>query len=155
MFLILAVLSVSPVFADAGDAIVNLKVTVVAPLTVVTGEASGIGVRDVILNGSSTSLGSAPSINVCFGWDAVSHPDNTAAYAYWTALQEETGPGPFTFHLSGLQPGTTYYFRVKAIGDGITRYGKEVSFTTSPRGYLWKVYWRNRWHHWRERLLFR
>ena len=41
----------------------------------------------------------------------------------------KTGTGTFTADLSGLAPGTTYYYRAKAVGHG-TVYGDDESFTT-------------------------
>jgi phosphodiesterase/alkaline phosphatase D-like protein len=38
--------------------------------------------------------------------------------------------GSFNFELSNLTPGTTYYYKAKAVGDG-TGYGVEKSFTTT------------------------
>ena len=40
-----------------------------------------------------------------------------------------TSAGAFTANLTGLNPGQTYHFRAKAVGDGTT-YGSDQSFTT-------------------------
>ena len=42
-----------------------------------------------------------------------------------------TAPGPFPFILEGLDPGTTYHYRAKGVGDG-TGYGPDKVFTTPP-----------------------
>jgi phosphodiesterase/alkaline phosphatase D-like protein len=40
------------------------------------------------------------------------------------------GPGAVWFDLSGLAPGTTYYYKAKAVTGGDLAYGVEKSFTT-------------------------
>jgi hypothetical protein len=47
-----------------------------------------------------------------------------------SAVQTLTGPGDFTAAVSGLEPGTTYNYKAKAVGDG-TAYGEVKQFTTS------------------------
>ena len=41
-----------------------------------------------------------------------------------------SGTGSFTYNMTGLQSGTTYYVRAYAKNDAGTAYGEEVSFTT-------------------------
>ncbi|UCC61157.1 MAG: hypothetical protein JSV02_04865, partial [Dehalococcoidia bacterium] len=43
------------------------------------------------------------------------------------------GTGAFSDGISGLDPGVTYHFRAKAVGDG-TAYGGDMTFTTSSSG---------------------
>ena len=131
----LAVLSCPLVQAEGGAANVTLTVNIVAP--VITDEARGVGTRQATLSGSLTSLGTASSVFVSFGWDTESHAENAAAYAYWTPPEAMTGTGAFKARVVDLTTGTTYYFRAKAEGD-VTSYGEEMSFTTTPRGRWWR-----------------
>ena len=72
------------------------------------------------------SLGTAENVTVCFEWGTAS-----GVYPYTTADQARTSIGAFSADLSGLAPGTTYYCRAKADGDGEPVYGGEENFTTS------------------------
>ena len=47
-----------------------------------------------------------------------------------TDNQTVTNTGAFSADLSGLAPGTAYYYKAKAVGAD-TVYGNEMSFTTS------------------------
>ena len=49
-------------------------------------------------------------------------------YPNETATIAKTAAGTFYLDLSGLSPGTTYYFRAKAVGDGDPAYGAEKTF---------------------------
>jgi Leucine-rich repeat (LRR) protein/murein DD-endopeptidase MepM/ murein hydrolase activator NlpD len=93
--------------------------------TVATSAAANVTTNSATLNGTLTSLGTASSVNVSFQWGTTS-----GFYTNETTAQAMTGPVSFFANLSGLSPGTTYYFRAKAVGDG-TSYGGEVSFITA------------------------
>jgi len=121
--------------AEGGSANVTLEVNIVAPLSVITDEARGVGTRRATLSGSLTSLGTASSANVSFGYDTQSRAED--AYANWTPPEVMTGTGTFSARVVDLFTGTTYYFRAKAEGD-VTSYGKEMSFTTTPKGRWWR-----------------
>jgi hypothetical protein len=94
------------------------------PPAVTTGDATYVTNTTARLNGSLTSLGGAGSVNVSFEYGTVS-----GSYTIETDTQAMTANGDFSFNLSGLTPGTAYYFRAKAAGAG-TAYGEEKSFTT-------------------------
>jgi hypothetical protein len=93
--------------------------------SVATSNATSISTCSARLNGELTSLGSAGSATVSFVWGTI-----TGSYAHTTADQARTSTGAFSADLSGLAPGTTYYYRAKADGDGDAVYGEEKSFTT-------------------------
>jgi hypothetical protein len=101
------------------------------PPTVTTEAATDITTSSAILNGNLDDLGTAASCNVSFEWGTASgsYPDETAP-------ETVNATGPFNFNLTGLAPGTTYYFRVKADG-GIhgTSFGAERSVMTSGFSY--------------------
>jgi len=93
--------------------------------SVTTNDATNFATTSATLNGGLSSLGTASSINVSFEWGAA-----TGSYAHTTADQARTSTGAFSADLTGLTPGTTYYCRVKADGDGDPVYGEEKPFTT-------------------------
>lgn len=99
--------------------------TLPVPPSVTTNDATNLGTTSARLYGNLSSLGTATSVSVSFEW-------GTAAggpYPNSTAGQARTATGSFYTSLGGLTPGTTYYHRAKAVGDG-TAYGDENSFTT-------------------------
>jgi methyl-accepting chemotaxis protein len=69
-------------------------------------------------------LGTTPAVNVSFEL-------GTASGVYYdeTIPMEMTSAGPFNAAIDDLLPGTTYYFRAKAAGNGIG-YGGELIFNT-------------------------
>lgn len=125
--------------ADDGSANVTLKVNIVSPPSVITIMAIGIVTGQGNLYGYLTSLGTASSVEVNFGWDTQSHADDATAYAHWTEPQTKTRRGIFKAQVTGLTPGTTYYVRAKAEGD-VTSYGQELSFTTFPIWPWWDLF---------------
>lgn len=94
---------------------------------VITNDASNITVNSARLNGDLTWMGAAASVNLSFQW-------GTAAGGPYTELVvgARTTTGAFSADLSSLTPGTTYYYRARAVGD-VTDLGSEKSFTTLPR----------------------
>ena len=122
--------------ADGGAANVTLEVNIGTPPSVITEEARGVGTRRATMSGNLTSLGTASSANVSFGWDT--EPRAEDAYANWTPPEAMTDTGTFSARVIDLTPGMTYYFRAKAEGD-VTSYGEEMSFTTTPRGRWWRL----------------
>lgn len=95
------------------------------PPSVATGDASSVDTVSAMLNGDLMSLGTAGNVTVSFEWGTT-----PGSYAYITADQARTSTGAFSAYLGGLTPGTTYYFRAKADGDGDPVYGPEKSFTS-------------------------
>ena len=94
--------------------------------SVTTNDASNAIANSARLNGNLTSLGTASSVTVSFVWGTTSggpYPDETTG-------QVMTNSGTFSFDLSGLTLGATYYFKAKAVGSG-TGFGAEKSFATS------------------------
>jgi phosphodiesterase/alkaline phosphatase D-like protein len=96
------------------------------PPTVATADPSNVGAYSVELKGDVISLGSAGLVDVTFEWGTASG----GPYTNETHVGTATEVGEVTASLSGLTPGTTYYFRTKAAGHG-NGYGDEKSFSTS------------------------
>ena len=140
--LVLAVLSGPLAQANQSSANITLKVNIINLPSVITSRAIGVGTERATLNGILTSLGTASSANVSFGWDTESHTENADAYENWSLPMVMTSTGTFKAKIAYLNQETTYYFRAKAEGDGIN-YGSELSFTTNPR---------RPWWHWMEWL---
>jgi phosphodiesterase/alkaline phosphatase D-like protein len=86
---------------------------------------SGLGYNQVILKGNLNSLGTATAVYVSFDYGS------TSAYGLATTTRKMTAPGDINMQVSNLDPGTKYYFRIKADGDlhGIG-YGENMTFTT-------------------------
>jgi oligosaccharyl transferase (archaeosortase A-associated) len=80
------------------------------------------------LTGELLGLGTASEVTVSFLWGSTEACDEGEAITGAMSL-----PGRFFCNLSDLSPGTTYYYKAKAVGDG-TSYGEVKSFTTTePR----------------------
>jgi hypothetical protein len=93
---------------------------------VATVTADKITNNSVRLRGNLTSLGTSTSCSVSFLWGLT--PDNLTNE---TTPQTMAASGYYSTDLSGLTPGTTYYFKAKAVGSG-TRLGSQTSFITRP-----------------------
>ena len=93
------------------------------PPAVITNAASDIVANSATLNGELTSLGTATSVDVSFEWGL------TTSYGNETTPQAMIGTGAFNDGIGGLDPGITYNYRAKAVGDG-TVYGDDVTFST-------------------------
>ena len=98
------------------------------PPTVYTDDATGLGTTTATLNGNLSSLGTASSVTVSFVWGT-----SSGSYPNGTTGQAMTSTGAYSFDLASLTPGTTYYCKAKAVGDG-TSYGGENDFTTEGEG---------------------
>jgi oligosaccharyl transferase (archaeosortase A-associated) len=78
--------------------------------------------------GELLGIGAAAEVTVSFLWGSTEVCDEGE-----TTIEVMSSPGRFSCDLSDLSPGTTYYYKTKAVGDG-TSYGEVKSFTTTkPR----------------------
>ncbi len=91
---------------------------------VATDNATDRTTNSAVLNGTLFSRGTASSANVSFEWGT-----SSGNYPAETFPQSMNSSGSFSANLTGLSPGTTYYYRAKAVGNGIG-YGEEKSFAT-------------------------
>jgi len=110
--------------SDEGDEM-RFTTAVIRP-SVATVAASNLDTTSATLNGNLSALGTAASVFVSFEWGTT-----PGFYTQATDTQMRDATGAFYDELSGLTPGTTYYCRAKADGDGTPVHGTERSFTTS------------------------
>ncbi len=95
------------------------------PPVVATGDAANITSNSADLIGTVTDLGSASTVAVSFYWGYT--PDNMENE---TSISTRNSTGSLAISVTGLNPETTYYFRLKAQGDGVS-YGEIKSFVTN------------------------
>jgi transglutaminase-like putative cysteine protease len=95
------------------------------PPAVTTGDATDVTADSAWLNGDLTSMGTENSATVSFAWGPTS-----GSYPKETAGQAMAGTGTYFCNLGSLTPGTTYYYKARAVGHG-TSYGIDKSFTTA------------------------
>jgi hypothetical protein len=115
----------TPVPVVGVDETPNRDFSLLPVQSVATNPATGVGTTFATLNGNLISKGAADNVTVSFEWGTTSGGPYTP-----TDNQTMTTVGTFSDNLTGLAPGTPYYFRAKAVGDSTT-YGMEMSFTTS------------------------
>lgn len=105
----------------------NFTTTAVTPPAVSTQAAASIGAASATLNGNLTTLGSVTPVAVSFQYGT-----SPGSYTWETPAVNRTATGTFNAVLTGLSPGTKYYFRARAVPSGGTAvYGSELNFTTS------------------------
>jgi hypothetical protein len=94
-------------------------------IAIVTESASRITSNSAVLNGLIATFGSSGSVSAWFEYGT----DTT--YGNRTPQMDLDTPGNFTCMLTGLSPGTTYYFRSAALADGRPVSGQYSTFTTA------------------------
>ena len=113
----------------AGEAVAygaELSFTTPVPPTVVTNAATSLTSTSATLNGTLEQLGSSTTVDMSFEYGTA-----PGTYTATTTPVAQTATGAFSADISGLTPGTTYYFRAKAAGEDVA-YGAELSFTATP-----------------------
>ena len=82
------------------------------------------------INASIVYDGAQPC-EVQFGYDTITHAANFAAYPNIITVVGTFVTGDFVYlDLTGLNPGTTYFYNVAVTNDFITVYGTELTFDT-------------------------
>jgi len=90
-----------------------------------TGAASSITAKSTTFNGYLTSMGSSSTVNVWFEYGT----DPT--FGSSTPQQMLGAPGNFSYNVTTLRPGTTYYYRAAAFSNGNSVYGQYSTFQTT------------------------
>ena len=100
--------------------------TTFAPgLKVSTSVASGVAAQSATFNGFLTSMGSSNAVYAWFEYGT----DTT--FGNSTPQQTMGTPGNFSYNVSRLQPGLTYYYRAAAFSNGYNVYGQYSTFQTT------------------------
>jgi hypothetical protein len=121
---LLGLLPVLLLVVPAGALEVEVHWNVVQEPVVVTEAATNITSDGAILHGRLTDLGGADTVTVSFEWGT------TPAMGEETPSQILNESGIFSASISGLDAGTDYYFRARAIGNG-TALGDTLTFRTT------------------------
>jgi hypothetical protein len=119
------VATVNGVEVDGGDEILT---TLPSPPAVITGGATAVDATDATLSGTVNPNGDATTYEIEYGTDMTYGsvlPENGEATLDQTQAVEAVQQG-----VSGLQPNTTYHYRVVATNPGGTTYGGDMTFTT-------------------------
>jgi hypothetical protein len=92
-----------------------------------TGPANSIESFSATLNGTLISLGNSTPDAHGFCWNKSGKPDISSDTVNLGAI---TIPGNFSWQITELIPGTTYFARAYATNSSGTGYGNEITFTT-------------------------
>jgi hypothetical protein len=107
--------------SDEGD---QMSFTTLAAPTVTTNYAGNLTTTSATLNANLAALGTADNVTVSFEWKASGGSYTPIDVGVRDSI------GTFSVDLTDLTPGTIYYFKAKADGDGDPVAGEERSFTT-------------------------
>jgi sugar lactone lactonase YvrE len=110
-----------------GSAAATLNLTISNTPTVSTTTASSVTTTTASSGGNVTDEGGATVIARGLVWGTVESPTVSLA----TKTTDGTGTGSFSSSITGLTPGTTYYYRAYATNGAGTGYGTTSSFTTA------------------------
>jgi hypothetical protein len=97
-----------------------------------TDAATGVEETAATLNGSL--LGDGTPTGYLFEWGRTADYGNVSASAPGESIGSPSGPDrtPLSLDLSGLDPYSTYHYRIVATGGSGTSYGEDQVFTTPP-----------------------
>jgi len=100
--------------------------SLIAPPSISTLAATDITSSSAKLNGELIDLGGDESCKVWFEYG------KTTTYGYSTVKQTKYAPASISAVISGLQPDTTYHFRIVAQNSRKISYGNDLTFHTPP-----------------------
>ncbi|MGD1058116.1 MAG: fibronectin type III domain-containing protein, partial [Solirubrobacteraceae bacterium] len=112
----------------------TLKTTAATPPGAATGLATAIGQTSATLNGTVTTNGLATSYSFQVGTEPGVYGSPTGLGGVGGNTTQEVSTA-----LTGLAPGTTYYYRLRATNSDGTTYGQPEPFTTAGLSYLLTV----------------
>ncbi len=120
--------SASSTSATTQNAAVSGTVSAAAPTVTTTSPATNISTTSVTLGGNITNTGGSNATVRGFEYSTT----NGFANGSGTPVSESGSfsTGAYTLPVTGLTPGTIYYFKAFATNPGGTSYGAQVSFTT-------------------------
>ena len=95
-------------------------------LTIVTSDATGIETTTATLNGNLDNLPTTDDVQVSFEWGT------DTSYGQETVPKIHSDGGTVQADLSGLEPETTYHYRLKVVNDEGVQYGPDRAFRTGP-----------------------
>jgi len=102
-------------------------ITLKAPVTIQTNDATNVSYTSATLNGEVVSLGDYENLMCYFNW----RQKNTENWSTTSPAVEMSGLGVFDYALSGLDSGKTYEFRAVGQYSSEYFYGDIKEFTTS------------------------
>jgi len=111
---------------DVTETSKNISFSLIAPPSVETLDATDITSSSAKLKGELIDLGGDGSCKVWFEYG------KTTAYGYTTSKQTKYTPASISATISGLQPDTTYHFRIVAQNSRKISYGNDLTFHTPP-----------------------
>jgi cell wall-associated NlpC family hydrolase len=121
-----AVTTVAAVLGALGVTLAGASSASGASPSLVTGPASQVGETTAVVSGTASSA--SPGLYLFEYGTTATFSDQTALYV---AASPGDAPGSETALLSGLEPATTYYYRLVAVQGAASTDGPAESFTTS------------------------
>ncbi|MEP9412403.1 MAG: carboxypeptidase regulatory-like domain-containing protein [Candidatus Brocadia sp.] len=96
--------------------------------TVITGHATGIAMDSATLTGVVNAMGLPSEVWFQYGTSSERYTDSSSIHSTENIFDNI----PVSNRVSGLQAGTTYYYRLVAQNSDGTTYGDEMTFDTLP-----------------------
>jgi len=118
---------------DANPALIDVFGPAATIPDVTTGAATGVSPTSATLNGAVNS--DAIQLTDChfdYGTDT-SYGQTAPCVPAAASIPADSGDHPVSANLTGLQPGTTYHFRLEAANVNGTNIGTDATFSTPPR----------------------
>ncbi len=127
------------VASNAGGSVVSgaqAFTTLTEPIAI-AGGANALSTTRAAVTGSVNPLGSNAAVSFEYGTDGISFPNSFSAVP---ASVSGSDPVPVSATLTGLQQGTTYFYRIRATGPGGTGLSTAGTFSLSILSGLVQVF---------------